>query len=63
VCGELYNEFKNTKLNLIKLETEIKKLMQDEDVTKRSGIYLYILTRQERYLSIALYRQNEARGV
>lgn len=50
--GELYNQFKDKKLNPIKLETEIAKLMQDEDVTKKSGIYPYILTRQENHLSI-----------
>jgi hypothetical protein len=32
--GELYNEFKGKKLDSEKLEKEIKKLMQDEDVTK-----------------------------
>jgi 5-methylcytosine-specific restriction endonuclease McrA len=26
--------------------------MQDEDVTKKSGIYPYVLTRQEKYLNI-----------
>ena len=29
--------------------------MQDEDVTKKSGIYPYILTRKERYLSIRTF--------
>jgi len=53
--GELYNEFKNTKLNPTKLEAEITKLMQDEDVTKKSGIYPYVLTRQEKYLSIRAF--------
>ena len=37
--GELYNNFKDKKLNAAKLETEVKKLMQDEDVTKKPGIY------------------------
>ncbi len=50
--GFLYNEFKNKKFDSAKLEKEITKLMQDEDVTKKSGIYEYVLTRQERYLSI-----------
>lgn len=50
--GELYNQYKDKKLNAIKLEEEIAKLMQDEDVTKKSGIYPYILTRKERHLSI-----------
>lgn len=53
--GELYNQFKDKKLNASKLETEITSLMQDEDVTKKSGIYPYILTRQEKYLSIRAF--------
>lgn len=53
--GDLYNEFKDKKLNAAKLEGEIKELMQDEDVTKKSGIYPYILSRQERYLSIRAF--------
>ncbi|MBU3958016.1 MAG: DUF262 domain-containing protein, partial [Nanoarchaeota archaeon] len=53
--GELYNQFKDKKLNAAKLETEIKELMQDEDVTKKSGIYPYVLTEQERHLSIRAF--------
>jgi hypothetical protein len=59
--GELYNEFKGKKLNAGKLETEIKELMQDEDVTKKSGIYPYVLTRQEKYLSIREFTPNQKR--
>ena len=29
--------------------------MQDEDVTKKSGIYEYLLTRNEKYLSIRAF--------
>lgn len=50
--GELYNQFGNEKVDINKLEAEITKLMQDEDVTKKSGVYPYVLTRQEKYLSI-----------
>lgn len=53
--GELYNEFKKKKLDPVKLEKEIKALMQDEDVTKKSGIYPYVLTREERHLSIRAF--------
>ena len=53
--GELYNQFKDKKLNATKLEAEVKKLMQDEDVTKKSGIYPYVLTGQERELSIRAF--------
>lgn len=53
--GELYNKFKDSKPDADKLETEIKELMQDEDVTKKPGIYPYILTRQEKYLSVRAF--------
>jgi len=53
--GELYNQFKNKKLDADKLEAEIAGLMQDEDVTKKSGIYPYVLTRQEKHLSIRAF--------
>ena len=53
--GELYNQYKDKKLNAAKLENEIKELMQDEDVTKKSGIYPYVLTGQERHLSIRAF--------
>ncbi|MCL4400231.1 DUF262 domain-containing protein [Patescibacteria group bacterium] len=59
--GELYNEFKNAKLNPKKLEAEVAKLMQDEDVTKKSGIYPYVLTRQEKYLNIRAFTDKQKR--
>ncbi len=59
--GELYNEFKDKKFNANKLELEIKELMQDEDVTKKSGIYSYVLTRQEKYLNIRTFSDKQKR--
>ena len=59
--GELHNEFKDKKLNAEKLEAEIAKLMQDEDVSKKSGIYPYVLTRQERHLSIRAFNDKMKR--
>ena len=53
--GELYNRFKDEKLDPEKLEAKISELMQDEDVTKKSGIYPYVLTREEKYLSIRAF--------
>jgi hypothetical protein len=50
--GVLYNQFKEKKVDAKKLEKEISKLMQDEDVTKKSGIYEYVLTKNEKYLNI-----------
>jgi hypothetical protein len=59
--GKLYNEFKNTKLDTNKIEAEIAELMQDEDVTKKSGIYPYVLTRQENYLNIRTFSEKMKR--
>lgn len=59
--GELYNKFKDENLNAEKLEAEIKQLMQDEDVTKKSGIYPYVLTRQDKYLNIRAFTDNQKR--
>ncbi|MCX6754372.1 MAG: DUF262 domain-containing protein [Candidatus Nomurabacteria bacterium] len=59
--GELYNTFNDKKLDSKKLENEIKELMQDEDVTKKSGIYPYVLTKKERYLSIRAFTSNMKR--
>lgn len=50
--GELYNEYKDASLNPEELEKQISKLMQDEDVTSKSGIYSFVLTGREKYLSI-----------
>lgn len=51
----LYNQFKDRGFDADKLESEITLLMQDEDVTKKSGIYEYVLTRREKFLSIRAF--------
>ena len=50
--GPLYNQFKETALDSQDIENQVKSLMQDEDVTKKSGIYTYVLTRKESNLNI-----------
>ncbi len=61
--GELYNDFKESELDAGKLETEIKELMLDEDVTKKSGIYPYVLTRQEKHLNLRSFTDKTKREV
>lgn len=53
--GVLYNEFKDKSLDSNVIEEETKKLVLDDDVTKKGGIYPYILTRNEKYLSIRAF--------
>jgi len=59
--GFLYNEYKDKKFDPKKLETEINKLMQDDDVTNKKGIYWYVLTRKEKYLNIRAFTDNQKR--
>lgn len=53
--GYLYNKYKEEKYDTKKIEEETAKLILDDDVTKKSGIYPYILTRDEKYLSIRAF--------
>jgi hypothetical protein len=59
--GFLYNEFKEQKFDSNKLEKEISQLMKDEDVTKKKGIYQYVLTQKEKYLNIRAFSPNQKR--
>ena len=50
--GSLYNKYKDEVLDTKKIEEETLLLIADDDVTKKSGMYAYILTKDEKYLSI-----------
>ncbi len=53
--GKLYNDFKGKKFDPKAIEKETAELIADDDVIKKSGIYPYILTRDERHLSIRAF--------
>jgi len=53
--GILYNTHKDTRYNAAKIEEETARLILDDDVTKKHGIYPYILTRDEKHLSIRAF--------
>jgi hypothetical protein len=59
--GELYNQFGKKKFNSSEMEEQIKKLMMDDEVTKKSGIYYYLLTKDEKYLSIRAFTDSQKR--
>ena len=59
--GVLYNEFKDAKLKPTKLEKEIARLMEDEDVDNKKGIYTYVLTRDEKHLNIRVFTDKQKR--
>lgn len=60
--GEYYNEHgARNDLNPDVLEEKIKTLYADPDVTRKAGIYLYLLTGEEKELSIRKFNEREKR--
>ncbi len=59
--GELYNSFEDAELDSSKLEQQVSNLMADEDVTKKSGIYPYVLNGQEKHLNLRQFSPNQRR--
>ena len=50
--GGLYGVCKGKTMDADAIEDEVRALMMDDDVTRKKGIYQYVLTREERYLSV-----------
>lgn len=59
--GDLYNRFKDAELDSAKLEEQVANLMADEDVTRKRGIYSYVLDGQEKHLNIRAFSPNQRR--
>lgn len=53
--GPLYNKFKDADLDPVALEAETKRLVLDDDVDRKSGIYSYLLDGKEQHLSIRAF--------
>lgn len=61
--GRLYNIYKDNKYNTATLESETAKLMMDDDVTKKAGIYEYLLSGKdnEKVLNIRAFTESQKR--
>ncbi len=53
--GSLYNDYGDTDLDAEEIEEETANLISDDDVQRKSGIYPYILTREEKHLNIRAF--------
>ena len=61
--GIYYNANKDrTDLDPKKLEKRVSELMADDDVTRKPGVYEYVLTGSERALSIRAFDKRDARA-
>lgn len=57
--GKLYHEYGALPFDGATLEVEVARLMQDEDVTRKPGIYEYLFSGRERHLSIRAFSQKD----
>lgn len=60
--GLLYNAYKDAVLDPDALENRIKALLIDDDVTNNKGVYAYVLTGEEKHLSIRAFTEGQKRA-
>jgi hypothetical protein len=53
--GALYNTYKDTKIDPVKMEKRISELVADDEVQNNKGIYLYVLDGQEKHLNLRTF--------
>ena len=59
--GAIYNAHKEDKLDPATLEAKTAQLMADDEVTKKKGVYEYLLTGNEKHLSIRTFTDSNKR--
>lgn len=59
--GPLYDEFSGDMFDTDELEAKIKKLMIDDDVTAKKGIYAFVLDHDERHLALRAFSESQRR--
>lgn len=59
--GWIYNRYRDDPRTAAEIEAEIARLMQDEEVTKKVGIFRYVFTRDERDLSLRAFTDAQRR--
>ena len=57
--GLFYNAYKDKPLNANELEARIKELFMDDEVTSKKGIYAYLLSGDERTLSLRAFTESQ----
>lgn len=59
--GYYYNRYKEQSFNTKKLEELVSKLMMDDEITSKKGIYEYLIDGDERHLNIRKFTQSQKR--
>lgn len=55
----LYDQYGQAPLDATALEERVKALMSDDEVQKKSGVYVYVLTGDERALGLRVFTDNQ----
>ncbi|ELR5022948.1 DUF262 domain-containing protein [Campylobacter upsaliensis] len=61
--GLLYNAYKEKPLDAKELEEQIAKLMQDDEIENKKGIYEYVLSGDEKHLNLRAFSDSIKRVV
>lgn len=61
--GELYNKYKDTSYDASEVEKIVSKLMIDDEVQNKKGIYLFIFTGQDKYLNLRNFSEQQKREI
>lgn len=57
--GFLYNKYNHKKFNSNDVEKKVAELMEDDEVDNKKGIYEYILSEHEKYLSLRAFSDKD----
>ena len=61
--GLFYNAHKDKPLDADELEAEVSRLMMDDEVTSKRGIYEFVLTGAEKHLNLRAFSESQRRQV
>ncbi|HEC1548373.1 TPA: DUF262 domain-containing protein [Campylobacter upsaliensis] len=61
--GLFYNTYKDKPLDAKELESKIIELMQDDEVGSKKGVYAYVLSGDEKHLSLRAFSDSVKRAV
>lgn len=61
--GLFYNTYKDKPLDAKELESKIIELMQDDEVGSKKGVYAYVLSGDEKHLSLRAFSESVKRAV
>lgn len=59
--GDLYNIYNNQKFDPYLLEEKTKRLMMDDEIKKKQGIYPYLITGKEKHLNLRSFTTSQKR--